>query len=111
MLYGERYQRGMFPERLTAAGFAVPSIDLRDHGETSGEVDRDLAISDLQQVWKYFASQDEAYAANSPTGLEGIAAGESLLIIYQDAGHRTLMLRAEPALSQTIIDCLSQHLE
>ena len=176
MLYGERSQWGLFPEQLTAAGFAVLNIDLRGHGETGGEVDWDLAISDLQQVWGYFAgqpdidqeriafigasiganlaliassnepavrtavslspglsyagvetenamnayrnrpiliaaSQDDAYAANSSTVLEGTAAGESQLIMYQDAGHGTLMLRAEPELAQEITAWLSQYLE
>lgn len=57
------------------------------------------------------ASQEDSYAANSSTTLDENAIGNSQLIMYQDAGHGTLMLRAEPDLNQVIIDWLSQNFD
>jgi alpha-beta hydrolase superfamily lysophospholipase len=176
MLYGDRTQWNSFPQELIEAGIAVLSIDLRGHGETGGEVDWDLAVSDLQQVWNYFtgqqdidldrtayigasiganlaliassnessvrtavllspglsyagveteeamltfgdrpvliiASQDDVYAANSSSTLHTNAIGESQLIMYQNAGHGTLMFQSEPELSQAITEWLTLYLE
>ena len=176
MLHGDRSQWNSFPNELAEAGMAVLSIDLRGHGESGGQVDWDLAISDLQQVWNYFtsreeidrdktafigasiganlaliagsnessvrtavllspglsyagveteeamlafgdrpiliiASQNDVYAANSSSALDSIAVGESNLIMYQNAGHGTLMFRAEPELTPAIMEWLILHLE
>jgi alpha-beta hydrolase superfamily lysophospholipase len=176
MLYGDRTQWNAFPDQLSEAGYAVLSIDLRGHGASGGEVNWDLVITDLQQVWDEFsskeeidheriafigasiganlsliassnepsvrtavllspglnyagvetepamenfggrpvliaASTDDTYAANSSRGLADKAPGESNLVMYQDAGHGTLMLSSEPELAQIVIDWLNQYLK
>jgi alpha-beta hydrolase superfamily lysophospholipase len=57
------------------------------------------------------ASDDDAYAANSSTTLAEIAKGESKLVLYQEAGHGTLMFRSEPELAKIIIDWLDLYLQ
>ena len=176
MLHGDQTQWNDFPAKLSEAGYAVLSIDLRGHGGSGGEVDWDLAIKDLQQVWYEFsskeeidqsrtafigasiganlsliastneplvrtavllspglsyagvetdpamedfgdrpvlivASNDDTYAANSSKGLADMAPGESNLVMYQDAGHGTLMFRSEPELAQIVIGWLDQNLK
>lgn len=176
MLHGDRSQWEHFPEQLSAAGYAVLSIDLRGHGASGGAVDWELAVADLQQVWDEFtsreeidpertsfigasiganlsliassnepsvrtavllspglnyagveteqamenlagrpvliaASNDDTYAANSSTRLVEIARGESNLVLYEDAGHGTLMFRSQPELAQIIIDWLDLYLQ
>lgn len=56
------------------------------------------------------ASQEDTYAASSSGELDELALGESQLIMYEGAGHGTFMFRAEPALSQLIIDWLDRYL-
>jgi pimeloyl-ACP methyl ester carboxylesterase len=59
MLYGNQSQWEPFPQLLADEGFAVLSIDLRGHGESGGEVNWDLAVDDMQQVWNYFTSRGD----------------------------------------------------
>ena len=59
MLHGDQSQWEDFPQQLTEEGFAVLSMDIRGHGNTGGEMNWDLAISDQQQVWNYFAARQE----------------------------------------------------
>ena len=59
MLWGNRSTWDEIALQLAEAGFAVLSIDLRGHGETGGEVNWDLAVDDLQQVWNELAARPD----------------------------------------------------
>ena len=56
------------------------------------------------------ASKEDTYAASSSIALEANALGESQLIMYEDAGHGIFMIKAEPELSQLIIEWLDRYL-
>jgi dipeptidyl aminopeptidase/acylaminoacyl peptidase len=56
------------------------------------------------------ASEDDPYSAESVAALDGTAAGESELALYQTAGHGTAMLRAELELTPRIVEWLGSHL-
>lgn len=57
------------------------------------------------------ASQEDTYSADSSQVLEEIAVGEASLVMYQNAGHGTNMLTAEPELRELIIDWMQTNLE
>jgi dienelactone hydrolase len=59
MIYGNQEEWGDLPQRLSDAGYAVFTIDLRGHGKTGGEMDWDQSRDDLQQVWRYMTGRGE----------------------------------------------------
>jgi len=56
------------------------------------------------------ASQEDTYAADSSRRLEEVALGEVRQVMYQDAGHGTIMMEREPGLGELIIDWLDDYL-
>jgi pimeloyl-ACP methyl ester carboxylesterase len=79
MMHGEQSQWESFPELLAGAGFAVLSIDLRGHGASGGEVDWNMAISDMQQVWDYFTVQENI--DQDRTAFVGASIGANLALV------------------------------
>jgi pimeloyl-ACP methyl ester carboxylesterase len=79
MMHGEQSQWESFPELLAGAGFAVLSIDLRGHGASGGEVDWNMAISDMQQVWDYFTVRENI--DQDKTAFIGASIGANLALV------------------------------
>lgn len=92
MLGQERSSWDAFARQLTDAGYASLSVDLRGHGETGGEVDWDLAISDLQQVWSYLAGKENI--DQDRTAIIGASIGANLALIAgaNEASVKTVVL-------------------
>jgi alpha-beta hydrolase superfamily lysophospholipase len=98
MMHGEQSQWESFPEQIADAGFAVLNIDLRGHGESRGEVDWDLAITDLQKVWDYFTAREDI--DQDRTAFVGASIGANLALVASsnEASVRTAVLLS-PGLS------------
>ena len=109
MLYSDRSHWGSFPLQLAESGYGVLSVDLRGHGETGGEVDWDLAASDLQQIWDYLSSRPDIN--QDRTAFVGASIGANLALVggANEESTRTVVLlspglnyagvKTEPALS------------
>ncbi len=98
MLAGNRSQWDEFPEELTSRGYGVLAVDLRGHGETGGEVDWELAVADLQQVWDYLAAKPTIIPEQ--TAFIGASIGANLALIAgsnEDAIQTVVLL--SPGLS------------
>ncbi len=79
MMHGDQSQWESFPEQPAGAGYAVLSIDLRGHGASGGEVDWDMAITDMQQVWDYFTAR--ANIDQDRTAFVGASIGANLALV------------------------------
>ena len=98
MMHGDQSQWESFPEQLAGAGYAVLSIDLRGHGASGGEVDWNMAISDMQQVWDYFTAR--ANIDQDRTAFVGASIGANLALVASsnESSVRTAVLLS-PGLS------------
>ncbi len=59
MIYGAQEEWGDLPKKLSEAGYAVFTVDMRGHGETGGEIDWEQSKDDLQRVWSYMTGRAE----------------------------------------------------
>lgn len=78
--------------------------------EYRGITTEDAIVAYGQRPILIVASQEDAYSASSSQRLEGLALGESRLILYQGGGHGMQMLVSEPELADIIFAWLEQYI-
>jgi len=96
MIFGAKHQ----PNAIIALS---PGVDY--HG-----IKTEIASRNYRQNLLITASRDDAYAFESSEKLFEISkASHKEFIKYENAGHATRMLAAEPELKQRILDFLAKH--
>jgi dienelactone hydrolase len=77
---------------LAAEGYAVFALDMRGHGDTGGEVNWDLAESDISQVWNHLSTKPDVDPNRVAIVGASIGANLALLTGTNEEGVNTVVL-------------------
>lgn len=94
---------GQSPKQVRAMVLLSPGLEY--HG-----IETFAAMTEYENAVFFIASKEDAYAAESTEKLYKFALGKKKIQIYQDLGHGTDMLRADPDLGTSIRDWLREML-